>query len=137
MQELTGNWSLIKMKDFDKFLIFIKFNSIVTQILKNVSVKLIINKNNDESYQKKITSPFYSVNEKILLDQNYYDYDKFTKKYRFENNMVICKAKYPKYKLKWQEVIYIKNENLYVDFMWQKNKKDYFARQIFKKTISK
>ena len=137
MKELIGKWNLIKMKDFDKFLLFIKFNSIVSQIIKNVSVKLIINKNEDNSYQKKISSPFYSTNEKILLDKKYYEYDNFMKKYKFENNMIICKAKYPKYKLKWQEVIYIKNENIYVDFMWQKNNKDYFARQIFKKSISK
>jgi len=137
MKELIGKWNLIKMKDFDKFLTFIKFNSIINQIIKNVSVKLIINKNEDNSYQKKISSPFYSTNEKILLDKKYYEYDNFMKKYKFENNMIICKAKYPKYKLKWQEVIYIKNENIYVDFMWQKNNKDYFARQIFKKSISK
>ena len=47
--------------------------------------------------------------------------------------MIICKAKYEKFKIKWQEVVYIKKNNLYVDFMWQKNEKEYFARQIFKK----
>lgn len=133
MRELIGDWKLKKMRNFDKFLIFIKFNSIVSQIIKNISVKLIINKNEDNTHQKKIISPFYSVNEKINLDDKYYEYDKFTKKYRIENNIVICKAKYPKFDLKWKEVIYIKNNNLYVDFIWKKGDKDYFARQIFDK----
>ena len=48
--------------------------------------------------------------------------------------MIICQAKINKYKIKWKEVIYLKKDILYVDFMWT-NKKgvNQFARHIFKK----
>ena len=139
MNNFIGNWKLeINDNNFNKFLKFYKYSYCIRMAILSSSIKINIKYNNNKSFYKSVISNLYSVDEIYCFDNKWYEtHDNLKKKHKLIDNMIYSNIILTTNEnIKWKEIVYIKDNKLYVNRKWKENNIEYSSIQIFIKDES-
>ena len=139
MNNLVGTWKLEKNVNFGQFLEFFGYNWLRRKaaLVSNIDLSLMPTAQ-EGVYKRKIDSTFMKDEENYIVDGKPYNNGKdLTKIHKVESDMLVStisgKPNGLKNEIKWTETIQIRDGNMVICRIWDKNGKTIGCRQIFSK----
>ena len=144
MNNFIGNWKLeTNDNNFDKFLKFYEYSYCMRKLILCADISVTIYNNTIDDYNikslyKTIHSKLYSADELFIFDNKWYDsHENLIKKHELIDDKIYSEINVKNKKnIKWIEIIYIKDNKLYVKRKWKENNIENESIQMFIKIYS-
>tara|TARA_B110000208_G_scaffold71514_1_gene92001 strand:- start:49 stop:453 length:405 start_codon:yes stop_codon:yes gene_type:complete len=133
MEKILGSWKLVENLNFSEFLIYTQTPWYQRQIAEYSNINIVLTKTGEDMYNKSVDSVFYTQNEDIILDGTEREYaENIKKSYTFNDKSIDVNITGSI--VNWTEQIKFIEPNLFVNYKWFINDKEFSASQVFNRS---